>query len=127
MDYVITRQRDQNDILDTRAMRGADCSTDHVILRSKIAFVLQKTSNKTKGKPRPKLNVEKLRNEETCKEFQKQMNNIMDYDDMVMNLEEKWNKLKHLPIIQQWRPLENQIENADGNYASSIPCFRKEI
>ena len=32
LDYVITRQRDQNDILDTRAMRGADCATDHVML-----------------------------------------------------------------------------------------------
>ena len=38
--------------------------------------------------------MEKLRSEETCKEFQKRMNNIMDYDDMDMNLEERWNKLK---------------------------------
>ena len=41
LDYVITRQRDQNDILDTRAMRGADCATDDVMLPSKIAFALQ--------------------------------------------------------------------------------------
>ena len=68
-------------------MRGADCATDHGMLQSKIAFALQKASNKTKGKLKPKLNVEKLRSEETCKEFQKRMNNIMDYDDMDMNLE----------------------------------------
>ena len=112
-------------------MRGADCSTGHVILRSKIAFVLQKTSNKTKGKPRPKLNVEKLRNEETCKEFQKQMNNIMDYDDMVMNLEEKWNKLKtsayNTAMETIGKPDRKHQDWFDGNYASSIPCFRKEI
>ena len=29
LDYVITRQKDLNDILDTRVMRGADCATDH--------------------------------------------------------------------------------------------------
>ena len=94
LDYVITRQRDQNDVLDTRAMRGADCATDHVMLRSKIAFMLKKAFNKNKGKPKPKLNVERLRSEETYKEFQKQMDNIMDYDDKDMNMEEKWNKLK---------------------------------
>ena len=95
LDYVITRQKDLNDVLDTRAMRGADCATDHVMIRSKLAFVLKKASNKTKGKPRQKLNVVRLRSEETCKEFQRQMDNIMDYeDDENMNLEERWDKLK---------------------------------
>ena len=28
------------------------------------------------------------------KEFQKRMNNIMDYDDMDMNRKGRWNKLK---------------------------------
>ena len=112
-------------------MRGADCATDHVMLQSKIAFVLQKASSKTKGKPRLKLNAEKLRSEETCKEFQKQMNNIMDYDDMVMNLEKKWNKLKtsayNTAMETIGKPDRKHQDWFDGNYASSIPCFRKEI
>ena len=70
-------------------MRGANCPTDHVTLRLKIEFVLKKASNKTKGKPRPKLNAEKLRSEETYKEFQNQIDNIMNYDDMDMNPEER--------------------------------------
>ena len=94
LDYVITRQRDQNHILDTKAMRGADCATDQVTLCSKLAFVLNKTSNMTKEKPRPIVNVEKLRNGKTCKEFQKQMDNIMDFNNIDINLEERWDELK---------------------------------
>ena len=35
LDYIITRHQDLSEILDTRAMRGADCWTDHVLLRYK--------------------------------------------------------------------------------------------
>ena len=35
LDYIITRHQDLSEILDTRAMRGADCWTDHVLLRCK--------------------------------------------------------------------------------------------
>lgn len=36
IDYVITRQRDIRDVRITRVMRGADCWTDHMMLRSKF-------------------------------------------------------------------------------------------
>ncbi|KAK2151373.1 hypothetical protein NP493_2625g00005 [Ridgeia piscesae] len=38
IDFVVTRCRDKMDIHSTRAMRGANCSTDHQMLRSKVAF-----------------------------------------------------------------------------------------
>ena len=38
LDYIITRHQDLSEILDTRAMRGADCWTDHVLLRCKARF-----------------------------------------------------------------------------------------
>ena len=37
LDYIITRHQDLSEILDTRAMRGADCWTDHVLLGAKPA------------------------------------------------------------------------------------------
>uniref|UniRef100_A0A0L8GPG9 Endonuclease/exonuclease/phosphatase domain-containing protein n=1 Tax=Octopus bimaculoides TaxID=37653 RepID=A0A0L8GPG9_OCTBM len=37
LDYIIT-QRDQNDVLNTRAMTGEDYSTEHCIIRSKVTF-----------------------------------------------------------------------------------------
>ena len=38
IDYCITRQRDGQDFLITRVMRGADCWTDHYLLRSKLSL-----------------------------------------------------------------------------------------
>ena len=95
LDYVITRQKDLNDVLDTRAMRGADCSTDHIMVRSKIAFTLRKAKIKTRGNSAYKLNVGKLRNEDVLQEFQTQMDKTMDNkDDEDMTLEEGWDRLK---------------------------------
>ena len=95
LDYVITRRKDQNDVLDTRAMRGADCSTDHIMIRSKLAFALRKAKNKTRGNSTCKLNVGKLQNQDMLQEFQKQMNKAMDYtDDDGVTLEERWERLK---------------------------------
>ena len=52
MSYVIiTRCRDKMDIHSTRATRGANCSTDHQMLKSKMAFRIrqkQGTSKPTK-------------------------------------------------------------------------------
>ncbi|KAL8567281.1 hypothetical protein ACOMHN_023324 [Nucella lapillus] len=36
IDFIICRQRDLRDFNITRAMRGAECSTDHHLLRSKV-------------------------------------------------------------------------------------------
>jgi len=47
-DYVITRQKGQNNVLNTRAMRDADCSTDQITIRSKLASALKKANNKKK-------------------------------------------------------------------------------
>ena len=89
LDYVITRQSDQKDVLDTRVRRGADRLTRHNMIRSKLAFVLRKTINKTQGKLTSKINVAKLRNEKVCRAFQKQMDKIMeDKNDENLDLEE---------------------------------------
>ena len=61
LDYVITRKSDLRDILDTRAMRGADCSTDHMMLRTKVTFSIKKKHSKSGAKPPTKLNVTKLK------------------------------------------------------------------
>ena len=50
LDYMITRHQDLSEILDTRAMRGADCWTDHVLQRCKACFAVHKPVRK---KPSP--------------------------------------------------------------------------
>ena len=60
IDYVITRQRDLCDIHDTRAMRGANCSTVHIMIRAKTSLWVRQYMRKTNQRPR-KLNVSKIK------------------------------------------------------------------
>ena len=46
IDFIITRCRDKMDIHSTRAMRGANCWTDHQMLRSKVAFRIRQKHNR---------------------------------------------------------------------------------
>ena len=46
LSYIITRHQDLGDILDTRALRGADCWTNHVLLRCKAHFAIHTTMQK---------------------------------------------------------------------------------
>ena len=60
IDFVITRQRDLPDILDKRAMRGANCSTDHIMIRTTANLKVRRKMRK-KRTLRPKLNVTRLK------------------------------------------------------------------
>ena len=61
IDYIVTRCRDKTDIPSTRAMRGANCWTDHQMLRSKVAFRIREKHNRQGTKKPTKLNTAKLR------------------------------------------------------------------
>ena len=62
IDYVITRQRDQRDVSIARAYRGADCDTDHKLIRARVSFTIEpRHQNQTKAPKTKKLNVEALK------------------------------------------------------------------
>ena len=61
LDYIIVRQRDKSDVLDTRAMRGADCGTDHVMLRSRLRIFRRKRHCRKGAKLPRKLNTSALK------------------------------------------------------------------
>ena len=42
IDFIITRFRDNMDICSTRTLRGANCGTDHQMLRSRVIFGIRK-------------------------------------------------------------------------------------
>lgn len=95
LDYVITRRKDLHDVLDTRVMRGADCATDHNLVRSKLALRMRPSRKRTQGKPPSKLNVQKLRNLECRQEFEEKMEKNMDYTiNENAGVEEEWEILK---------------------------------
>ncbi|KAL8597022.1 hypothetical protein ACOMHN_050120 [Nucella lapillus] len=61
IDYLITRRHDIRDILITRAMRGADCWTDHILLQCRAAFQLARLHCRQASSVRKKLDVKKLK------------------------------------------------------------------
>ena len=63
IDFIITRQRDLHDFLDTRAMRGANCSTDHSMIRTTTRLKIRKQIKKKGKQPIRKLDITKLKNE----------------------------------------------------------------
>ncbi|XP_071484489.1 craniofacial development protein 2-like [Diadema antillarum] len=98
IDYVITRRRDIQDVHITRAMRGADCWTDHLLLRCKLSFSIVSRHRRQKADVKKKLDVQiqKL-NEPNTKEA------------LIINLA---NQLEHLP--------------AEGDYEKAWANFRDE-
>ena len=61
IDFVIVRQRDLQDVRITRALTGAECWTDHRLLRSKVQVITRKPHRPQKKRMRPKrLDTSKL-------------------------------------------------------------------
>ena len=59
LDYVLVRRSDRHDVLLTRAMRGAECWTDHRMVRSTVRLHIRPLARK--HKPKRKLNVKVCR------------------------------------------------------------------
>ena len=71
IDYIITRGRDIRDIHITRAMRGADCFTDHILLRCKASFRLAyRHCRRPSSRIKKKLDIKKLSNPRNVKALQ---------------------------------------------------------
>jgi len=60
IDFVITCQRDLPDILDTRAMQGANCSTNHIMMKTTANLKVRRKLRK-KRTLRPNPNVTPLK------------------------------------------------------------------
>lgn len=51
IDFVITRQKGRNDVINTSGVRGANCSTDHQMLKTQIKFLIRKKHYKSGARP----------------------------------------------------------------------------
>ena len=67
IDYIIVRRRDLNEVQITRAMRGAECSTDLRLIRSKLRLTVRPPARRQK--PRHKLNVHAAHNQNIREEL----------------------------------------------------------
>ena len=90
IDYCIVRQRDRQDVLITRAMRGADCWTDHYMLRSKLSLRVRPPTRKRPAKK--KLNCPALASRETERMLQETVSARLG-DSLTPGIEEGWKSL----------------------------------
>ena len=61
IDYIITRQRDLKDVHVTESMRGADCWTDHRLVRAWVSLTTQRPHRKSAPKPPRRLDTARLK------------------------------------------------------------------
>ena len=93
LDYAVVRQRDRRDVLITRCMRGADCWSDHRLLRSKMNLQLALKKKTARSKPLRKLNITRISpNMETLKQnLHEALSNI---EQTHVSLEEEWSSFR---------------------------------
>ena len=77
IDFINMRCRDKMDIHSTRAMRGANCWTDHQMLTSNVAFRIRQKHN-SQGTSNPtKLNITKLSTISHRESFEQEMDSAL--------------------------------------------------
>lgn len=100
LDYVITRQKDRGEVLVTRAMRGAECSTDHNLVRSKMQISIR--PQRRRQPPSKKLNCSKLKDAATGGMFRRTLEDKLSQhppiepDNNATNLDAEWLTFKTL-------------------------------
>ncbi|XP_033111864.1 craniofacial development protein 2-like [Anneissia japonica] len=104
LDYVIVRHRDIRDVQITRAMRSAECCTDHRLLRSIFQTVIRPSARKQP--PKPRLNVALLKNIETRKVMQDNLH------ERLSGLSANTNSATDLDIEALWSSLSEALQNA---------------
>ena len=95
IDYVIVRKKDRQDVLVTKAMCGAECWTDHRLIVSKVKLQIQ-PKRRPQGTPAPKrLNVTRLKAEETRSDFVSTLEDRLDSLLLVnQTVETAWSSLQ---------------------------------
>lgn len=101
IDFIITRRRDKTDFCITRVMRGANCWTDHQMLRSKVAFHLRQKYYKQSSKKPSKLNIAKLKAIDQREGLARDMNDALDKLDVV----------ERSTVDQEWAALQQVVYN----------------
>ena len=106
IDFIITRCRYKMDINSTRVMRGANCCTDHQMLRSKVAFRIRQKHHRQGTSTPTKLNIAKLSTTSHRESFGQEM------DSALAQWEEKENSTPN----EEWEALHQVVYNTAKTY-----------
>lgn len=91
LDHVIVRQTDRKEVLITRVMRGAECWTDHRLIRCKIRLVLR--PRQRKNPPAMKLNTKALEDPAARALFRSKIATDLSAHRQPQNIPAKWDNL----------------------------------
>ena len=97
-----TRKEYQNDVKDTRFMRGADCGTDHQMVRSRVAFSVRRAHVRNKTKTLNKLNTNKFKDKQTKAQLEEDMNKALK-ESRVLE--------QNTDVELQWKALRMVVHN----------------
>ena len=106
IDFIITRCRVKMDIHSTRVMSGANCWTDHQMLRSKVDFSIRQKHNRQGTSKPTKLNTAKLITTSHSDSFEQEM------DSALAQWEEKENPIPD----EEWAALQQVVYNTTKTY-----------
>ncbi|XP_060067249.1 uncharacterized protein LOC132547510 [Ylistrum balloti] len=89
IDYLLISGQWRSSILDTRVQRGADTNSDHYLVRTNIKLRLQ--SHRNKKKVKPKIDVDRVKDEETKRKFCKSVRSKLEENRTeIEDIEEIW-------------------------------------
>lgn len=95
IDHILINRRHRHCIRQVRSFRGSDGDSDHYLVAASFKVKLSRVwKKKTKGKP--KLDIEKLKDLESRRNFQRQISNLLEHDssNLVRNVENEWKVIK---------------------------------
>lgn len=97
IDHLLINGLWRSSVLDTRVQRGADINSDHYLVRTRIKLRLSTHRNNNKVKPR--IDVERLRNDETRKKYCRAVTSKLDTTrNESENIEEIWEQQRNAYI-----------------------------
>ena len=118
IDYVIVRRRDLNEVQITRAMRGAECSTDHRLIRSTLRLTVRPPA--CRQKPRHKLNVHAAHNQNVREELRNAIAKSLSHISTTTTLNYWWvQKADQIHSCANINDAKNFYEALNGVYGPS--------
>lgn len=97
IDYAICRRRDISDFRITRAMRGAECWTDHRLVRSTLTLHIATKQQKKPKQTRTAFNTGKLKNPSVREHFAASLDDsLASQGPLTGSATQKWDKFKTL-------------------------------
>ena len=100
LDYVTVRKENLTDVLCTKAMRGAECSTDHYMLRTKLRMRIHVKRRKAPSEVPKRLDVSKLRKQEHQTTLASEITKALENEESVA---------ENADINEQWRDLKETV------------------